>query len=57
MRIVRWRRAVHRVATRVGSHGHHGHTIRHGLVESLEIAVVERILAHRHHNGIDDLGV
>ena len=44
MRIVRMCRAVDGVATGVGGHAHHRHTVVAAAVDSLQVAVVEGVL-------------
>jgi hypothetical protein len=41
MRIVRRRRAIHRVAARVRRHRHHAHAVRQPSIHRLQVLVVE----------------
>ena len=41
MRIVRRRRAIHRVAARVRGHRHHAHAVRQASIHRLQVLVIE----------------
>ena len=57
MRIGRRRGAVDRVATRARAHEHHAHAVGAAAVDGLQIAVIERVLAHHGGDAFDDLFV
>src|SRR5208282_1080246 len=54
MWVVRWSRAVDRVAARMRSHRHNTHAVRKPAVNRLEIFVVEGLLPHDAGEGVHD---